>query len=1104
MADLAGLVAILRESRPDLVFLQEVNLSLDRLKAVVGGLGYSAWLSTCHTPKRTIAVLSLHSNTIVSDLQPGYLQQVQLKQFYFLHFHSPSGCAEYQARLRLFNLARDVINTLPSTPVLVGDFNCVTAAIDLENVVDRRICPVLCAIVHDFLYVDSYRVLHPNIRMFSWFRRGAGAARLDRLYLPPLWAGRPRLARYIPTASDHSALLVLFDVSGLGLGPVRPPVQSFYWKFNSSLIRESDFLQCFNHMWEPVVATRDGHPGGVADWWELVAKPAIVAFCQTFSKRVAGRRTATRRFITRALELALEQLDWPTVEGCRGRLRKMDLEAAGGLVVRSGQAAAAGEMPGLFHAAMEGRHGGSPGLHSVKTPAGAILTEPVALQQEVFGYFQTLFHGRHGVAVGRPEPVDSGRPFVSDLTAAGPFLAGLPTLTPDQQLALEEPFELIELAAAVSGAAASKSPGLDGLSYELYKAVLPLVGPSLLAAFNHMLARGELGPSLCAGVVRLLPKVAGVPTAAQLRPITLLNTDYKLLTKMFVARLLPVLPDVLQATQLCSVRGRSIFDGAAAVVSAATYLHHKKRPGYLISLDFFHAYDRVCLSWVDTVLAALGFGRTFRRWIAVLHAGATATFMLHGLSPALAVLFSIRQGDPLAMLLFVIQLEPLLHYLQSHLVGLRMAGLREASLGYVDDVAILSDAEADFVTCDEAVSIFEAASGAILNRNRKSVVVGLGSWAGRQDWPLPWLEAATSVKLYGVVVAPLFADTLKLSWERTVAGLESTLLMWRSRSLPLLSQRSFVLNCYGFSKLWYLAQILPLPRVFLGRILRAASSFLWQGRLESISWGELVGPRHAGGLGVACVASRAQAMLAKQACHRLAGAGQPAAHLSFWLGLRLLHYFPGFRTGLHAEVMPTLYADLAALLLEVLAFDFVEPAHLGAVTAAAIYIEFTSTPPPPKVEAHLPDLPWSRIWGRLALGGLPPQLAEIGFSYLNNILPLQVRRHRLRKVASPACERCGSPVEDVLHFFTACPRVAAAWECLLFYICRLLGGPISDRSLLFLAFPISVHEIHIIYAVLSFADLVWSGRHEVAALTPQAVKACVGGASGIFKSVFII
>ena len=843
------------------------------------------------------------------------------------------------------------------------------------------------------------------------------------------------------------------------------------------------------------MAAKDNHPGGVADWWDQKAKPTIVAFCKTFAKRVARRRAATRRFVTRALELALEQLDWPTVDGCRGRLRQMDLEAAGGLAVRSGQPAVVDEMPGLFHAAMEGRHGSSPGLRSVKTANGDILSEPDDVQQEVFSYFQTLFHGRHEVAPGRPEPFDSGRPFVTNLQAAGSLLEGLPSLSPDQLAALEEPFELDELAAAVNGAAASKSPGLDGLSYELYKTVLPLVGPSLLAAFNHMLARGELGPSLCAGVVRLLPKVAGVPTAAQLRPITLLNTDYKILTKMFVARLLPVLPDVLQATQLCSVRGRSIFNES---------LHQRRRPGFVLSLDLFHAYDRVSLSWVDTVLAALGFGPLFRRWIAVLHTGATATFMLHKLSPALAILFSIRQGDPLAMLLFVIQLEPLLHYLQGHLAGLRMAGLREASLGYVDDVAVLSDSDSDFTTCDEAVSLFEAASGALLNRNRKSVVVGLGTWAGRQDWPLPWLHVAASVKLYGVVVAPLFADTLKLSWERTVAGLEATLLLWRSRALPLLFQRRLVLDCYGLSKLWYLAQILPLPKLFLGRILRAASTFLWQGRLERLKWEELVRPLHAGGLGVTCVASRAQAMLAKQACHRLAAGGRPAAHLSFWLGLRLLRYLPGLRAGPHAEAIPAFYADLAALLLEVMALDCVEPANLEAVTAAGLYKEFTSTPPPPKVEAHLPDLPWVRIWGRLALGGLPRHLQEIGFSLLHNVLPLQVRLHRLNQVASPACLRCGAPVEDVFHFFAACPRVAAAWECLVFFVSRLCGGPVSDRSLLFLSFPITVYEIHIIYAVLCFADLAWSGRHEAAALTPQAVKACVGRAKGIFKSVFVL
>ena len=80
----------------------------------------------------------------------------------------------------------------------------------------------------------------------------------------------------------------------------------------------------------------------------------------------------------------------------------------------------------------------------------------------------------------------------------------------------------------------------------------------------------------------------------------------------------------------------------------------------------------------------------------------------------------------------------------------------------------------------------------------------------------------------------------------------------------------------------------------------------------------------------------------------------------------------------------------------------------------------------------------------------------------------------MRLVASPACERCGGQLEDILHFFTDCPRVSDAWNRLVFQVSRLLGAPVSDEDLLFLAFPMSVFEIHIIFAVLSFADLAWS------------------------------
>jgi hypothetical protein len=102
---------------------------------------------------------------------------------------------------------------------------------------------------------------------------------------------------------------------------------------------------------------------------------------------------------------------------------------------------------------------------------------------------------------------------------------------------LEQPFTCGELQEAVEGAAPHKSPGLDGLSYELYKATFTEVGPPLLDAFNAMLAEGLLTASLWQGAVRPLPKVAGVPMASQLQPITLL-----------VARLIPVLPSVLRST----------------------------------------------------------------------------------------------------------------------------------------------------------------------------------------------------------------------------------------------------------------------------------------------------------------------------------------------------------------------------------------------------------------------------------------------------------------------------------------------------------------------------------------------------------------------------
>jgi hypothetical protein len=778
---------------------------------------------------------------------------------------------------------------------------------------------------------------------------------------------------------------------------------------------------------------------------------------------------------------------------------------AAGLAIRTHIPLADDELPDIYHLAAEGRHGSSPGLHTIKTADGTVLTSAATVEAEVTEYFTALFHGRH---VASPTgPLDSGHTFQPDQSLFPAFLEGLPSLTVDQRLSLEQPFTMEELEAAVDSAAPHKSPGLDGLSYEFYRATLPEVGPSLVAAFNAMLAEGLLPASFRQGVVKLLPKVAGIPAAPQLRPITLLGTDYKLLTKILVARLLPVLPSVLQSTQLCSVRGRSIFDGPATILSAAEYLHRHQKPGYLLSLDFFHAYDRVSLSWVDKVMEAMGFGATFRGWVATLHRDVSAAFLLHNISPFITILFSIRQGDPVATLLFIIYLEPFLVRLEASLHGLQVAHIREASFGYMDDVEILGSHLSDIKTVDTITLAFEAAAGALLNRNRKTLILGLGSWAGRQDWPLPWLQAATYIKVLGFDIHPTFTASVEATWSRVLAGITSTVRTWSGRRLPILLQRVQVLEVYVASRAWYFAQVIPLSDAAAASLRRVMGDFVWAHSLARLAFPQLHRPFSKGGLGLSCPVKRAHSLLTKQVFHQLAAGGKLASHLTYWMGAALQDRLPLPEGAIFLMGQPPAqFVALQNLLLEASNLPSVNTAFLEATKSALIYRDWMADTPPPRVQLKHPLLPWDLIWKRLATPALPPMATDLHFRVLHDLLPTMERRHRFRVVPSPNCSTCPGRVEDGLHFFTSCSRVAGAWDYVLHRAIMVSGMALNNNTLLYLAWPPrpARMEAAITLAVITFTAWAWETRDLPAALLPPDIKVRVdlAAAGGPHPSIF--
>ena len=134
------------------------------------------------------------------------------------------------------------------------------------------------------------------------------------------------------------------------------------------------------------------------------------------------------------------------------------------------------------------------------------------------------------------------------------------------------------------------------------------------------------------------------------------------------------------------------------------------RPGFIFNLDFFHAFDRVCMPYVDLVLEAMGFGSIFCAAIRTLHSGATAVFLLQTLSREVPVEFSVRQGDPLAALLFIIQMEPFLFVLHRLLPGLTIGNIKELVEAYMDDVDTVGEYEADILLINAVTRRFERGS----------------------------------------------------------------------------------------------------------------------------------------------------------------------------------------------------------------------------------------------------------------------------------------------------------------------------------------------------------------------------------------------------------
>ena len=416
-----------------------------------------------------------------------------------------------------------------------------------------------------------------------------------------------------------------------------------------------------------------------------------------------------------------------------------------------------------------------------------------------------------------------------------------------------------------------------------------MIGKDFLEFIKDQLRNVSLIESGRYGATVVPSKVEGVPDVTDLRPITLLCCDYRIMSKSMNDRLNPVMGEVVESSQLATgERDKNILTGAYDIVSTVDYVNRNNKPAYIASYDMVKAYDRASVRFLLLVMERMGFPEVFRRWVEMLHHEATTRLVLPtGLSRIIKVMFSFRQGDPIAMNLYILQQEPFLRLLRRTLAGLTLTNFKQLDKSYSDDVETLSNDVNDLVKFDNVMKKFEKTSGALLSRNKKSKVMGVGLWKDKQDWPeeVKYLKVVTEMKIFGFTICPTYQQTIKKTWERVLRGFNKVLFSWQSRQLETLAQRVEVAKIFALSKLYYVAQVLPLPNKYRKQVDSSLSKFIFRGRHERLQLDELQNSYENGGLGMPNIGVKADALLLKQMCRMLNLPGEKSFHLlGYWLG----------------------------------------------------------------------------------------------------------------------------------------------------------------------------------------------------------------------------
>ncbi len=365
---------------------------------------------------------------------------------------------------------------------------------------------------------------------------------------------------------------------------------------------------------------------------------------------------------------------------------------------------------------------------------------------------------------------------------------------------------------------------------------------------------GKLPDTFNEALITLILKKDRDPTdPGSYRPISLIDVDGKILTKVLATRIERYMPSIVHADQVGFVKGRCSSDNVRQLLHLMWASRDVDTPTAAFSLDAEKAYDRVELAYLFYTLRMFGFSEGFIKWIKMIYLSPKASVLTNGLkSPFFGLTRGQKQGDPLSPLLFTLFLEPLAVALRADtgIKGVWGGGAEHKLFLYADDILLLISDPANSVPIVlDKIEVFSRISGYKINWHKSEVMPISRSCFQSEisNFQFRWIPVG--MKYLGLKLTADLSDIIEINLMPLLQKMKNNLERWKIINLTLWGKINTI-KMVITPQFNYISMMLPviIPSGTYKQYNQMVRDYLWNGKKLRINIKKLCTTRENGGL----------------------------------------------------------------------------------------------------------------------------------------------------------------------------------------------------------------------------------------------------------------